>query len=217
MNGTAWTLVVVTLLIAFVDWFAVATENQRLEYVAKPLTMLPLIGAALTLDPVSPAMRPWFVVALVCSLIGDVFLMLPRSETYFVPGLASFLVGHIAYIVGLLRGPQSGMGLLVGGILMFVVLASIGPTIAKGASEVDRRLGLPVVVYMLTISVMVTCAIGGEVWLGIAGALLFYLSDFCIGWSRFVKQFARSGLAIMVTYHLAQILLVVSLAHAARA
>jgi len=49
------------------------------------------------------------------------------------------------------------------------------------------------------------------VWVGIVGALLFFLSDFCIGWSRFVSDFKGSGLAIIVTYHLAQILLVASL------
>jgi uncharacterized membrane protein YhhN len=36
------------------------------------------------------------------------------------------------------------------------------------------------------------------------GAVLFYISDALIGWSRFVKDFAQSRLAIMVTYHLGQ-------------
>jgi alkylglycerol monooxygenase len=34
--------------------------------------------------------------ALVASLAGDVFLMLPGA--YFIPGLASFLVAHLFYI-----------------------------------------------------------------------------------------------------------------------
>ncbi|MCD6285147.1 MAG: hypothetical protein J7M39_04450, partial [Anaerolineae bacterium] len=41
----------------------------------------------------------WFVVALVFSLAGDIFLMLP-DEKWFVPGLLAFLVGHLCYIVG---------------------------------------------------------------------------------------------------------------------
>ena len=44
-------------------------------------------------------MRAWFVAALVLSLVGDVFLMLPQD--LFVFGLGSFLLGHIAYIVGM--------------------------------------------------------------------------------------------------------------------
>lgn len=34
--------------------------------------------------------------ALLFSLAGDVFLMLPGN--YFIPGLASFLVAHVFYI-----------------------------------------------------------------------------------------------------------------------
>ena len=44
-------------------------------------------------------MRAWFVAALVLSLAGDVFLMLPKD--LFVFGLGAFLLGHLAYIVGL--------------------------------------------------------------------------------------------------------------------
>lgn len=216
MSGTAVALVALTLVIAAVDWFAVVTERRPLEYVAKPATMLPLIAAALVLDPVTPAMRPWFVAALVLSLAGDVFLMLPAEETFFVPGLASFLVGHIAYVVGLTQGELSGGRLIIGAVVTFVALLSVGPTIVKGASERDRRLGAPVLAYILTISVMVTFAIGHGAVFGIVGALLFYLSDFCIGWSRFVTEFRHSRLAIMVTYHLAQVGLVVSLAELVR-
>jgi uncharacterized membrane protein YhhN len=211
VNTPAWILFALTLAIAMVEWFAVHTENQRLVYVTKPATMVPLIGAALAVDATIPAMRHWFVLALVCSLAGDVFLMLPKPETYFVPGLASFLVGHVFYIVGLTRGPMSTTGLIVGAVVTFTSLAAIGPTLVKGASEVDRRLGLPVLAYMLTISVMVTCAVGAGPWLGIVGAVLFYLSDFCIGWSRFVQPFRHSHLVIMVTYHLAQVCLIASL------
>ena len=211
MNALAWSLIAATLVIASIDWFAVHTERRLLEYVAKPATMLPLIGAALALDPGEAGVRPWFVAALVMSLAGDVFLMLPKPEQFFVPGLASFLVGHVLYIVGLTRGPMSTMGLVVGAVLVFTALASVGPTVAKGASDLDRRLGLPVVLYMLTIGVMVTCAIGAGPWAGIVGAVLFMLSDTCIGWSRFVQDFRHSHLTIMVTYHVAQVLLVVSL------
>ena len=48
----------------------------------------------------------------------------------------------------------------------------------------------------------------------IAGALLFYLSDACIGWSRFVGDFPQSRMAIITTYHLGQIGLVLGLAAA---
>ena len=174
--------------------------------------MVALAGAAIAITPDVPSMRGWFVGALVCSLAGDVFLMLPDEKKFFVPGLASFLVGHVLYIVGLTHGYVSAAGAVVGAVLVFTALVAIAPTLLKGAQEVDRKLPFPVLLYMLTISVMVTCAIGSGVGLAIVGALLFYVSDFCIGWSRFVADFPYARIAIMVTYHLAQILLVISLA-----
>ena len=211
MTTTAWWLIAATVVIALVDWFAVATERKLLEYVAKPATMIPLIGAAATLTPQHAAMRPWFVAALVFSLAGDVFLMLPNPKM-FVPGLGSFLVGHVLYIIGFFHAHLSPGWLFIGGVVVFVLVLSIGPTVVKGASEVDKVLGLPVLVYMLTISVMVTCSFGSSSATAMYGAVLFYLSDLCIGWSRFVKDFTNSRMAIIVTYHVAQILLVVSLA-----
>lgn len=212
MTSAAWVLAALALLIGLVDWVAVHRGARSVEYVAKPATMLPLIGAALALDPTVPAMRPWFVAALVCSLAGDVFLMLPKEETWFVPGLGSFLVGHILYIVGLTRAPLSTTGLVVAGVVLFTLGLAVGPTIVKGAIEVDRRLGVPVSAYIATISVMVAVAAGDAAWAGVVGAALFYVSDFCIGWSRFVNDFRHARVVIIVTYHLAQIGLVVSLA-----
>jgi uncharacterized membrane protein YhhN len=37
-----------------------------------------------------------------------------------------------------------------------------------------------------------------------AGALLFYVSDAFLGWTRFIQPLARGDLIIISTYHLAQ-------------
>jgi len=212
MTGLAWALIVLAAVIAVVDWVAVGTGNLRLEYVAKPATMVPLIVAAAIIDAVRPDQTVWFVAALVCSLAGDVFLMLPNSERWFVPGLGSFLIGHLAYIVGLVVGGIDTGPLLVGIVLVIGGLALVAPRIVRGAAATDRRLGPPVLAYISVISIMVAFAIGTTLPLAIAGALAFYLSDACIGWSRFVAEFPRSRLAIITTYHAAQLLLVLSLA-----
>jgi uncharacterized membrane protein YhhN len=210
LNGLSTTLIIATLVLAVGDWVAVGTGRRTLEYVLKPATMLPLIGAALVLEPHSPGGRACFVVALVFSLAGDVFLMLP-DENLFVFGLGSFLLGHVAYIVGLLVAGVSPLALAVGVVVVAGLMALVAPTLVVGARRRDPRLGVPVLVYIVAISVMVACAIGSVVAAAIAGALLFYASDFAIGWSRFVSDFAGSRLVIIITYHLAQVLLVVSL------
>jgi uncharacterized membrane protein YhhN len=148
---------------------------------------------------------------LVCSLAGDVFLML---DDLFVPGLASFLIGHLCYIAALVNLGLDRNALIVGILVVVVATAAVGRTVVLGARRTDRRLTLPVAAYITAISVMVACAIGTTIPLAIAGALLFYLSDACIGWSRFVGDFPQSRMAIITTYHLGQIGLVLGLAAA---
>ena len=98
MSAVAAVLLAVTIGCAVANWIAVASEPERtaLVYVAKPATMVALIGVAIALDPFDPAVRAWFVAALVLCLAGDVFLMLPQD--LFVAGLASFLLGHLCYV-----------------------------------------------------------------------------------------------------------------------
>ena len=66
-------------------------------YLFKPLTMLLIIAlfstkTALTLNTYSSLL----LIGLLCSLAGDIFLMLPKDR--FLPGLISFFLAHLAYI-----------------------------------------------------------------------------------------------------------------------
>ena len=86
---------------------------------------------ALALDPFDSAVRAWFVAALVLCLAGDVFLMLPKD--LFVAGLASFLLGHLCYVAGLVIAHRRGRATALGaGLVVAVPLAVIAPP--------DRRL-----------------------------------------------------------------------------
>jgi len=203
-------LLAVAGVIAVVDWIAVAVDNRKLEYVAKPLTMVALLGYAVALDPTVEASRWWFVVALVFSLGGDVFLMLPGNR--FVEGLASFLVGHLAYIGGMVAwGLDIVPAWFALVIVLFGLIATIGGAIVQAAGEQDRRLRLPVGLYITVITIMVLVAGATAHWWFLVGALLFYVSDATIGITRFVRDFAYSRVGVMVTYHLAQFLLVFGL------
>jgi uncharacterized membrane protein YhhN len=210
VTGTAFLLLVMALVAAAVDWIAVHREHRALEYVCKPLTMVLLIASALALDPDEPAVRAWFVAALVLSLVGDVFLMLPKD--LFVFGLGSFLLGHVAYIVGMHVDGVDGARFLVGIVIVMALLALIGTRILRGVrAGPDPGLAGPVVAYMFVISAMVASAVGVGHPAGIVGASLFYASDALIAWNRFVTETAHSRVAIMVTYHLAQVGLLLSL------
>jgi uncharacterized membrane protein YhhN len=202
---------VVAAVFAVGDWVAVASKRKTLEYVCKPATLAALIAVALALDPRNSTARSWFVVALVFSLLGDVFLMLPSDQ--FVFGLGSFLLGHVAYIVGLNVDGGSGRALAVGAVIGVIVTALVArPILAAVWRGDDPTLRVPVVVYMVAITAMVASALATGRPLAIGGAALFYGSDATIAWNRFVKPLSWAPVFIMVTYHLGQAGLVVSLA-----
>lgn len=210
MTGLAFLLLAFALVVAVANWIAVAQGTKALEYLAKPLTMVLLIGATLALDPIDPAVRAWFVAALVLSLAGDIFLMLPQD--LFVFGLGAFLLGHIAYVVGMHVDGVSGPRFLVGIVVVMAALAVVGTMILRGVrAGPDPGLAGPVVAYMFVISAMVASAIGTGHVAGIAGATSFYVSDSLIAWNRFLRETPYARVSIMVTYHLAQGALVLSL------
>jgi uncharacterized membrane protein YhhN len=209
MTGAAFLFLALTVVVAAGDWVAVWHQNRALEHLCKPLTILALIGVALALEVDDPTVRSWFIVALIFSLAGDVFLMLERD--LFVIGLASFLVAHLAYIGGFVVEGQHGIGVLVGALFVALLIVLVGTQIVRAAQESEPELGVPVMAYMAVISAMVVVAVGAGQPLGVLGAGLFYASDAMIGWHRFVHPSRLLPLAIIVTYHLAQTALVLSL------
>ncbi len=204
-----WVAFVVAAAFAVGDWIAVERDNHALEYVSKPLTMVALVVAALAIDPADDAQRAWFVAALVLSLVGDVFLMVPQD--LFVAGLASFLLGHLAYIAGFVARGVEAPNAIVGAAAVVIIGVALARRILRGARAREPALVGPVLAYMVVISAMVVCARGTGVVLAAAGAAAFYCSDALIAWNRFVREQRHGRLAIIVTYHVAQALLVASL------
>jgi uncharacterized membrane protein YhhN len=183
----AWIFLAVATVYALADWFAVATGDRFLEYIAKPSVMVFLFGVALTVDSPSLAAQRWFAVALAFSLAGDVFLML-RGD-HFVAGLASFLLAHLGYVVGLLQLDLSGPFLIVGLVVAAVLVGGIGTKIIGAVRRSGNdSLVVPVGVYMLAIAAMVTAAFATADPRAIVGALLFCASDAMLGWDRFAPR-----------------------------
>jgi uncharacterized membrane protein YhhN len=209
MTATAWFLLVLAGAAAVVDWLAVARRPTRVEHVAKPLVMVLLIALALVLEPADAGQRGWFVAALVLSLAGDVFL-LPRPDL-FLPGLAAFLLAHLAYVVGFAQVAEvdgSDRFLVVFTLLPIVVVAyAVHRAVLRTAPE----LRTPVLLYISVIAAMVVWAVVTGDGVAIAGAALFATSDSILALDRFDEHRPAAPLQVMVTYHLAQGLLVLSL------
>lgn len=207
MTTAAWVLLVVAGAFAIGDWGAVARGSKPVAYVCKPATLVLLIAVAIALDPVHADTRTWFVIALVFSLLGDIFLMVPRE--WFVYGLGAFLLGHVAYAVGLNLHTEGlwWIGIPVGIVAGLLAVRLVRSIRAGG----EPGLVGPVIAYVVVIGVMVVSAVASGNAMAAAGALLFMSSDALIGETRFVHPRPWAGGAIMITYHLGQAGLVLSL------
>jgi uncharacterized membrane protein YhhN len=181
--------------------------------------MVFLIAAAVALRASNEEAR-WSLTlaALGFSLLGDVFLMLRRER--FLAGLWSFLFAHLAYVLAFDTLAVDGATVAVGAI----VLTGGSVLMIRMIRGMQRRgqgaLAIPVCLYQLSIAAMVTSALltpfrdgwdGPHAAMAIAGAVLFMTSDGLIGWTRFVKDYPWGKVAIAVTYHVAQALLVLAL------
>ncbi len=216
MTAASAVLLVLAAVAAVADWVATGRDDRRARLVTKPLTLVLLIGVAATLDADDTTVQAWFLAGLALSLAGDVFLLLPDERRLgpvppFLAGLGAFLLGHVAYIVGMATDHRSWPLTALGALVVAIGLAVIAPRLVAGVAGTEPGLRGPVVGYMVVISLMVVAAFGRAVPLGIAGALAFYASDATLGWNRFVRPSRAAQVAVMVTYHLAQAGLVVSL------
>lgn len=210
VTALLWISIAVVAVAVPANWWSRCAGHRPTELWSKPFALIGLIGAAVALDPVDPVVRAWFVLALVLSLAGDVFLL--GGDRWFLAGLASFLLGHLAYVAGFTAADRwrwwsAGLAL----VAVVVLFATVGRRILAAAADRSRSLGVPVAAYLVIISTMFVAAAAAGNARAIIGAGFFVVSDAVLGWARFVGPSRWSPLAIMVTYHIAQIALVVSL------
>ncbi len=209
MTGVLWALVAG---FAVLDWYAVWRGARGIERLAKPLTMVALVAAALSMGAADTASGRWLLAGLVLGLVGDVAL-LSDSEPRFLVGLSAFLLGHLAYVAAFLPvGPQSLAAALPGAVLVLVLVVLIGrPVLKAAAAQGGPGLGAAVAAYVLVIGAMVVTAWGTGRPLVAAGATVFMVSDAVLAHARFVRPWRWASLLVMVTYHLGQVLIVLGL------
>ena len=209
MTAVLWGLVAG---FAALDWYAVWRGARRLEWLAKPLTMVALIGAAWSMGAPDTASGRWLLAALAFGLLGDIAL-LSESEPRFLAGLAAFLVGHLALVAAFLPvGPQSLAAALPAVGLVLLLVAVVGrPVLVSSRREGGAGLGGAVAAYMLVIGAMVVTAWGTARPLVALGASVFMVSDAVLAHARFVRPWAPSRIVVITTYHVGQALIVLGL------
>ncbi len=211
--------IVLAILMCVIELRDMAT----LRYIIKPLLCLSLVGYVCT-SYKKYGLRNLLLIqiALIFSFLGDSFLLFPN---FFILGLISFLFAHISYIVLFYKDAD----------ISNVMLARAIPTLQKSDTKINfilvilgvivyigvfyfliqdklHDLKIPVLIYMIVISLMFILALLRKVKVGykvvVVGALFFVISDSTLAINMFVSQFKFASLLIMVTYMLAQYLIV---------
>jgi len=211
MNGPALAAFALAAFASAGDLTSILRHDRRLEFATKPTVMVLLILAALLLRPASQGERAFFVVALVLGLAGDVFLMLP--DRFLIPGIAAFLLGHLAYVFGFRFAGFNVAGLIVGLVIAAVTAGLLLRRILSALEQSGRTsLRNPVLAYAIVISLMAVSATASGNLVAAAGGLLFFFSDVIFAWYRFVKPVRWGQPVNIVMYQTGQALLVLSLA-----
>jgi uncharacterized membrane protein YhhN len=187
---------------------------QMLEMITKSLLMPVLAMGFVTWAGGISKQGKLILFALLFSWGGDVLLMFQAQDSvFFLSGLSSFLIAHIFYIVFFhqIKNKEKIRSrfwtVLVVAVYYGVLIVLLNPGLGE--------MRLPVRVYGLVISFMFLLALHmiyikekKAGWLMFAGALLFVVSDSILAINKFYSPIQFAGMRIMLTYGLAQYLLV---------
>jgi uncharacterized membrane protein YhhN len=190
-----------SLAIAAAPW---ALATPWLNFAFKPAATLAVIAHAWRRGADRPDRRRWVLAGLWFSLGGDVALLWPQQG--FLPGLVSFLVAHLCYLVAFTRGAR-----LAAPAWPFVAYAVVaGAILALLWPGVPAALRLPVLAYVACLAAMAAqaavlwrCEVPRGARLALGGAL-FVASDALLATNRFATPLPLSGLWILATYWSAQ-------------
>jgi len=202
-------MLILVAVVALVDWWSVATDRLNIEFMAKPLVIILLIGVALAVDTTDNVSRGLVISALGASLVGDVVLMTPDAR--FELGLLSFLVAHVLYVFAFVDRVQL-LSATVSGLAILVAAALVVPPIVKSVVAQSRFLAVAVVVYMLALAATAVSAASSGILIAALGGAAFFISDSLLGWGRFVGPTPGGRKVVMISYHLGQVGLVTWLA-----
>ncbi|MBW1875173.1 MAG: lysoplasmalogenase [Deltaproteobacteria bacterium] len=130
-----------------------------------------------------------------------------EAKQYFIAGLVSFLLGHVAYVVAFSSLPISVPPALMAAVAMAAIMAMMARWVFPHAP--DMR--VPIGIYMLVIAAMCVVAVGagaaGAPWMIPVGAVMFTASDIAVVRDRFVAPGFVNRLWGLPLYYAAQLII----------
>lgn len=216
--------VILFFLIFAFDVFAVTVGETSLELWTKPLVVPSLMIYLFAATEGSRRSIYLAVAALLLCWAGDCLLLADRMRGgFFVYGLVLFLAAHVVYIAHFLKmrraaGISSKPNVF---ILVLILVYAVG--LLYMLSPHLNGMLYPVVVYGAVISVMFASSLGtipkgGARYASasVVGALLFLVSDSILAINKFAAPIEFSATITMLTYGLAQFMIVEGASSATR-
>ncbi|MBS1798007.1 MAG: lysoplasmalogenase [Acidobacteria bacterium] len=209
-------LVFIYLFALAVEIFANLGQNIQVEYFSKP-ALMPLLILYFAVNAKNAGGVIYAMLgALVFSWFGDVLLLADKQfKSLFIFGLIAFLAAHLCFIVYFLKIRKLNGAPKLPNKLGFVALAAYTISLLVVVVPNAPALAVPVAIYALALSTMVATSLAAfdfnekTYWkLCLAGTFLFMVSDSILAVNRFVAPVALAPLFIMLTYGLAQLLIV---------
>ncbi len=202
-------------VIAAAEIISIITVNPVLHFIAKPLLLTVLFILLYTTNSAVPG-KYILLAGLFFSWIGDVLLMFDSwNDLFFILGLVSFLTTHIFYIVYFLRIISSNTSLLKKKPVLVAIVLAYGITLVWQLFPKLGDMKLPVIAYAFVICGMMICSLHvynkinkKSAILFVVGAAAFVISDSILAFNKFYQPFTNAGVLIMLTYCLAQYLIV---------
>ncbi|CAN5474265.1 hypothetical protein BH10ACT8_BH10ACT8_00160 [soil metagenome] len=223
MTTGSWLCVTVAVALALVDWTSIVYGRRLVDLIVKPLVPASLMVAALLAHPVQHGVQLPLVLALAFGTAGDLAPVArePISHTvlwqqtrnrFFIAGLTSFLLVHVLYAVAMLAHDVDWPSAVFGLALVFLSIGACGQRIVRGAyRQGGRPLAVAVTCYVVAMGASVTLGVGTNSLLIAYGSVLFAGSDLVLAYDRFVKARSWSRITVIVSYHLAQVALLIGL------
>jgi uncharacterized membrane protein YhhN len=207
------------LFVAAMDWLAVGYNWRKVEVFLKPAVMVVLIIWLILMGGLTEWHLSLFLAGAFFSMIGDLFMLYDEKQKYFLLGLLSFLLAHLAYIFAIddkmiVFTPE----LWILAAMVLVSLVFTGVKVLGGAAKLGwQKMSVPMAFYMLVIGTMLFSAVSRlfvsewdfvpAVFLAV-GAILFTLSDTCLSWNKFVAPIRYGRVKLMTSYHVGQIAII---------
>ena len=210
------------VVIVVADLIGVYFQSFQIDHIAKPLLLIWIAGYFfLHSKNIDKKVLQFAGAGFLFSWLGDLLMMFSADFTWFVLGIASFLVAQVFYIFLFLRTidlsgktpflkkkPMWLIPYIAFGLIMYIALFP----------QLDMVLRFAIFVYLvaiLTMSAMALNRFGNghpiSFSLVFAGSLFFVLSDSLIAVNRFLVAIPYEGLFIMTTYIAAQYLIMLGL------